>query len=393
MQQKIAVIGAGVIGLSIARSLALKGATVTLLDASGVGTGTSATTYAWINSNGKSPLAYHQLNVEGMNAHLQLQAQSSSQIRWLDESGTLEWASAPANAERLERRVDALRAKGYSVLPVDRPALAKSLPELILPPAATPIWMFPSESLLCPMLFIAFLRSEAIRLGVSIIEHQAVTGMDEHASGIRLQLNNESLWEGDFAISATGRWSSALLAKLGIELAMVDADKPGRIGCGFLGYTSAAQIQLRANLITPDINIRPDGGGRLLLQVPDIDHLADPGQTTPTNGLVAQEILARLANVMRNVDGVNLQRIAVGQRARPADGLPALGFVTDRKRLYLAVTHSGMTLAPVLGPLVAEEILSGTRSPLLTDFSPARLLGKAADEFKTIETIHFPAAQ
>lgn len=393
MKQKIAVIGAGVIGLSVARELALQGAEVTLLDAGRVGTGTSRTTYAWVNSNGKSPMSYHQLNAEGMREHRRLQQQSSSEVRWLDESGTIEWASEPAKAERLYKRVESLKIKTYPVALLDRQDLALRIPELVLPHESVQIWHFPSESLLCPSLFMAFLRSEVVRYGASIVEHQQVTAIDEHAHGVSLELNNDTYWEGDLVVSAVGRWSGPLLAKLGLELAMVDADQPGRIGCSFLGYTSAAQVQLRSNLITPEINIRPDGGGRLLLQVPDIDHLADPAQEVTPDSIVGREMMTRLARVIRNIEGVMLERIAVGQRSRPADGLPALGFVTDRKRVYFIATHSGMTLSPVLGRLVTEELLKNERSALLVDFGPERLLGKKANEFQIIETIHFPTAQ
>lgn len=140
--------------------------------------------------------------------------------------------------------------------------------------------------------------------------------MKEHSSGVRVKLGNDSFWEVDIAISAVGRWTNSLLAKLDIQLTMEDADLPGRIGCSFLGYTSPAPLQLRSNLITPEINIRPDDGGRLLLQVPDLDHLTDPKQTTPTDGLIGIQMMNRLVGVMRNSEGVRLERIAVGQRAR-----------------------------------------------------------------------------
>lgn len=393
MQQQIAVIGAGVIGLSIARSLALQGAAVTVLEAGRAGCGTSQTSYAWVNSNGKSPEAYHQLNVLGMQAHHQLQAESTSPARWLDETGTLEWASGPARTAELNGRVAALRAVDYPVLPADRLALARATPGLILPDESTPLWLFPSESLVYPPLFIAFLRAEVRRLGATLAEHCEVTGIHEHASGIDLQLKDGTRWQGDYAVSATGRWSRSLVAKLGLELAMVDADQPGEVGCSFLGYTSPAQVLLGCNLITPDINIRPDGGGRLILQVLDQDPLADPTRVPCPDGPVGKQMLARMAKVLRDVEGVQLERIAVGQRARPADGLPALGFVSDRQRLYVAATHSGMTLAPALGPLIAAELLSGTRSPLLADFRPQRLLGKSAEDFAPIVTHHLPAAQ
>lgn len=83
----------------------------------------------------------------------------------------------------------------------------------------------------------------------------------------------------------------------------------------------------------------------------------------------------------------------MGQRSRPADGLPAVGFLTPKQKAYVVATHSGMTLGPLLGRLVAQEIVQGQRDPLLADYAPDRLLGRNASEFAPIETIHFPAAQ
>lgn len=395
MKPRIAVIGAGVIGLSVARSLALRGAAVTVLDTGAIGAGTSTTTYAWVNSNGKSPASYHRLNVEGMHEHRRLQAQGPGEARWLEACGTVEWASSAAQIEQLHKRAQALSAKGYAVQPGNRAELAARIPELKLPGEAVPIWCFPDESLVCPTLFIAFLRSEALRLGVTIRPRTPVTALAEHASGVRLRLGDASDWSDDFdfAVSAAGRWTAPLLATLGVELAMVDANLPGRVGCGFLGYTAPAPIQLRSNLITSEINIRPDGGGRLILQVLDLDHLADPSRPVPADGDIARHMLARLGQVMHQSEGVQIERIAVGQRSRPADGLPAVGFVTDRQRVYVVATHSGITLAPALGPLVAGELLQGSGSPLLEDYRPGRLIGKASGDFAPIATNHFPAAQ
>lgn len=40
--------------------------------------------------------------------------------------------------------------------------------------------------------------------------------------------------------------------------------------------------------------------------------------------------------------------------------------------LYTVVTHSGVTLAPALGLLAAQELISGSSVPDLTDYSPDR---------------------
>lgn len=48
---KIAVIGAGIIGVSIAAEAAARGADVTLIDKNAPGSGTSSITYAWARRN------------------------------------------------------------------------------------------------------------------------------------------------------------------------------------------------------------------------------------------------------------------------------------------------------------------------------------------------------
>ncbi len=43
----------------------------------------------------------------------------------------------------------------------------------------------------------------------------------------------------------------------------------------------------------------------------------------------------------------------------PLDGYPVLGASPARRDVYLAVMHSGVTLAPVVGTQVAQEIVDG----------------------------------
>ena len=75
-------------------------------------------------------------------------------------------------------------------------------------------------------------------------------------------------------------------------LAMIDPDPSNKFACGFLGSTDPQYLQLSSNLITPELNVRPDGAGRLLLQTPDLDDRADPAYETDTDGLIGREMLA-----------------------------------------------------------------------------------------------------
>jgi glycine/D-amino acid oxidase-like deaminating enzyme len=55
--------------------------------------------------------------------------------------------------------------------------------------------------------------------------------------------------------------------------------------------------------------------------------------------------------------------------------------------LYLAVTHRGVTLAPALGRLVADEIATGEPQWLLTQFRPGRFNERATRVVLDVEEL------
>jgi glycine/D-amino acid oxidase-like deaminating enzyme len=69
----------------------------------------------------------------------------------------------------------------------------------------------------------------------------------------------------------------------------------------------------------------------------------------------------------------------VGVRSIPADGLPVVGRVPGTGGLYAVATHSGFTLAILLGRLVADEIVTGRIAPELAPFRPERFARPMAD--------------
>lgn len=390
--QKVAVIGAGVTGLAIARALAQQGVQVTLFDRQHIGAGTSSTTFAWVNSNGKQPASYHRLNALAMEEHARLQLTQRNGLRWLEPCGTWEWAGADEAEQQLQQRAAALQAAGYAARQVTLADLQQEIPELHASAVSGSIWHFPTESVLHPALYLARLWSDAQAHGAVLHQHQAIQQFSENAEGVTLQLEQGDQWQGDRLVLATGRWANQLLHTLGLELALIDTSKPDAVVCSFLARTSPQPLSLATNLISPRLNVRPDGGGRLLLQALDLDHLADPAAPPSTKSAIAEQFRQRYHALFASAGELQIEQLVVGQRARPADGLPALGFVTPHQRVYVAVTHSGITLSPLIGRLVAEELIGDSPSDLLQDFRPQRLIGKSASAFAPIQR-NFPAAQ
>jgi len=102
------VIGAGVMGASVAYRLAQAGAAVTVLEATRIGGGTSGISFAWTNAHKKPPKPYHDLNVAGMKAHAAL-ADEFGATPWWHGGGSLEWEAESDRAAQREN-IEQLRS-------------------------------------------------------------------------------------------------------------------------------------------------------------------------------------------------------------------------------------------------------------------------------------------
>ena len=58
----------------------------------------------------------------------------------------------------------------------------------------------------------------------------------------------------------------------------------------------------------------------------------------------------------------------------PTDGFPVVGNIEGYKGVFVAVMHSGVTLAPLIGRLLASEMLKNSKNPLLDSFRPSRFV-------------------
>jgi glycine/D-amino acid oxidase-like deaminating enzyme len=72
---------------------------------------------------------------------------------------------------------------------------------------------------------------------------------------------------------------------------------------------------------------------------------------------------------------MTLESYTLGRRPLPIDGRPKIGRLKNQldekiKGVYVAVMHSGITNAPLAGKLGIEEVITGKRDTLITDFFP-----------------------
>ena len=70
--------------------------------------------------------------------------------------------------------------------------------------------------------------------------------------------------------------------------------------------------------------------------------------------------------------GDGIEDVYIGWRPLPLDGHPVIGASPAVPSAYIAIAHSGVTLAPIIGKLAAQELLTGRASERLADYRPIR---------------------
>ena len=141
---KVAVVGAGIVGTSVAYRLSEGGAEVALVDGCEPGSGTTSTSFAWVNANNKLPHNYFELNLAGMSEHERLHEELGG--GWLHPSGNL---ILPTEGERenLEKRVERLRSWSYAAEMLPASTVNERLePRAVFPDPETRVAHFPKES-------------------------------------------------------------------------------------------------------------------------------------------------------------------------------------------------------------------------------------------------------
>ena len=358
--------------------LAGTGMQVTLLDQDQPGRATSRWSFAWLNSNNKGPRPYHDLNQAGIGAWADL-APDLDGPAWYRPAGNIELATGGPERAELAARVRRLTEWGYPARLIDAAEAAQIEPSLRPPgPAALAAW-FPGEGYLLTEPLIARLVARATSRGAALLtgEPGRVIGFDTGPLRVRTAVG--AALEADEVVCCAGRWTPELAALAGsavvpsADTAPVPLDgwsEPGATAPGLVvrvGPVAAAGPQRVVH--TPRICLRPHAGGLLHLEAPDA--AVDLHTSGPELRRWAGELLRRARRTVRGLDDTRVVAYRVCVRPMPADGQSIVGRLPGAEWLYIAVTHSGITLAAHLSRLIAADLAAAPASELAR-YRPSR---------------------
>jgi glycine/D-amino acid oxidase-like deaminating enzyme len=355
---RVVIIGAGVVGTSVAFRLAEHVTRTILVEEDRPGAGTTGTSFAWLNARHKPPRAYHDLNVAGMAAHAALRAELGA-AAWWHGGGAMSWPVDQTDVSRLRRW-------GYAVEEISREAVLAREPGLAVAALGNgPFAYFPDEGWLDAVVYTGAMLMRAETLGTEF-RHGRVEDLiveEGRVAGVRLADGSSIL--ADAVVNCAGAGANSVVKDKALHLPL----KPTP---GLLVVTPPVATGLSRVLHTPGVNVRPDGAGRLMLHADDTD--AGLGEaTTPADSAAAAALLMdRARSLLPAIGNAAAESARIGVRPIPADGLTAVGPVPGLPGYHVAVTHSAVTLAAHLGRMMAACVTTGELPPALAPFAAAR---------------------
>jgi len=350
--QRIIVIGAGIIGASIAWHLSRKGASVTVVarQTGGVATPNS---FAWINASWGNPEFYFHVRHRSMAEWSKLKADLPDiPLSWC---GGLSW-------DLPEPELDAYAAQhhswGYGIQPVNRATSAMIEPNLADPPDYA--LHVAEEGAVEPVAASRLLLEDARHQGAVLSSGVEVKGLLREGERIVGIETSEGAMRADHVVLAAGAGTPALAASAGI---FVPLEAPP----GLIVHSRPAPRMLNGLVMAPELHLRQTMEGRIIAG-------GDFGGTDPGDNpqAAADALFAKVQATLKGGEALELDFYTIGYRPTPKDGLPILGGVDAAPGLYLAVLHSGVTLAPLVGRLAAQEIIDGSDAPELAPFRLSR---------------------
>jgi len=343
----VIVVGAGIVGASVAFHAARCGAAVVLVDRSRPASGVTGDSFAWIGgparqSDGSTALRQAVLDDW---ARLERDVPGIKVCR----TGSLSWGRQPFSD---------LGDPGSDERFVSADEIARLEPNLRTPPQRAVLR--PTDAAIAPVAVTEALVDDARR-------HGAQVRLNETVQGLRVQ--NHVVVGVDTSIGAIA--AGAVVLAAGTDAATLcaplDVDVPVAASPAVLMRFNAPPGVVRTVVSSPEVEVRQTPAGLVL---------AAEGYAGENNEdelrHSAHGTLQRIEETFSFPQDIRLVDVRIGMRPMPADGLPIIGPLPGRRGAYIAVMHSAVTLAASAGRLVAAEVLDARTFRELQHLRPDR---------------------
>lgn len=366
---KVVVVGGGIFGVSTAVHLARLGVQTTLINDGALANGASGRSLAWLNSARRRSDAYHRLRLAGIDRYRTLSVKYPD-ATWLRFDGGLTWDADDADND-IAAVFDYERDLGYDAQLLAPDQIAKTTPGVDARSVTRQGAIFnPGEGWVDLPSLIGILAEEFRALGGEIVTdagRATVNVRAGRASGVTTADGAD--WAADAVLLAAGGEVPAIVALAGQH---IGDDTP----IALLVRTKPIKHRLKAVLNTPRVAIRPTPDGAFALDSAwseeEVIKKADGSYEIKLSTL--EGLLLEASKVLEGNPKLEIADYGVGPKPIPGDGEPVFGELQAIPGYFVAFSHSGATLGLIAGELLADEIATGRRHPLLASFRPERFV-------------------
>ena len=358
------VVGAGIVGTSIAYALQEAGERVTLIEKDYPAAHSSGKTFAWINASyPKQPFTYHLLSRLGIDVYRKWDTALELEINW---NGSLEWFKNEEENHRMLQQVKVIQGFGSEAEIISRKEALVEEPNILFNQKL--ITSSPMDGVINPDKAIKKMIQKIKGKGGKVIFPTELLEVEATKEGV-IARTSRGLIKADKIVYACGI-NSNLVARG----SYLKTPTPGLI------VTSKPFRQtIKKVVVGPNVHLHQRTDGVVILGEqgkPPVDHeqrLSKRPEQFPNQQFSVehgQRIVNLATNFIPQLKDLEIEKVEIGWRPLPLDGKPVIGFLN--KNEYLATMHSGISLAPIVAELAKEELIFGVSSKLLKDFRPQR---------------------
>jgi glycine/D-amino acid oxidase-like deaminating enzyme len=366
---KVIVVGGGIFGVSTAVHLARLGIQTTLINDGPLANGASGRSLAWLNSARRRSDAYHRLRLAGLDRYRTLSAKYPH-AAWLRFEGGLTW-DADNEGNDIAAVFDYERDLGYHAQLLTPDQIAKATPGVDASAVTKQGAIFnPGEGWVDLPSLIGVLAEEFRSLGGEIVIDAGRATVNVEGGAARgVTTASGTNWVADAVLLAAGGDVPAIVAEAGQH---IGDDTP----IALLVRTKPIKHPLKAVLNTPRVAIRPTPDGAFALDSAwsEEEVIANADGSYEIKPSTLEGLLREASKVLEGNPKLEIGDCGVGPKPIPGDGEPVFGELQAIPGYFVAFSHSGATLGLIAGELLADEIATGKRHPLLAAFRPERFV-------------------
>lgn len=365
----VVIIGGGVIGLAVARALALRGARdVLLIERTSLGAESSSAAAGMLAPQAEANRAHEFFYLTCQSRDMYpafasaLLDETGIDVE-LETTGTLYLAFTEHDEDELERRYEWQKRAGLAIAKLTADMARKLEPSICEDVRAA--LRFPLDTQVENRRLISALAASNERLGVRMETGTNVVSLKVERGRVVGIETSRGFIATDLVVIAGGAWSSLLGAS---DIALPNLRiKPvrGQMLC----FEANPQI-CRHVIYSPRGYIVPRRDGRLLAGS-TTEHAGFEKRVTAAG---VHSILSAALEISQQIASLPMTDSWAGLRPRAADTLPVLGPCAEIEGVFYATGHyrNGILLAPITGELIAGAIVDRVFPPSLNIFSPDR---------------------